>query len=111
VTCVSASIRIADATFPATVVMVAEVPVRLSPSVAVTVVAVPATVCAARTTDARPLASVVDVAVAKLPFAPLFVHVTVFPLVPTAFPFASASCAVIVTVTPAAGAVVEAVTR
>ncbi len=48
---------------------------------------------------------------AKLPFGLLFVQVTVFPDVATALPFTSASCAVIVTVPPATGEVLEDVTR
>src|SRR5438067_1487737 len=92
------------------VVMVGVAPVRLSGSVTVTVVAVPATVCVVKTTVAMPEPLVVLVALAKEPLALLFVQVTVLPAVATALPLASASCAVMVTLLPAVGAYPEDVT-
>jgi hypothetical protein len=72
---------------------------------------VPAAVEVVKLTVAWPLASVVEVAVAKEPPVPLFDQVTVRPLVETAFPFASASCASTVTALPATGEAAERVTR
>ena len=76
---------------PGTVVIVAVVPVRLPPSVPVTVVAVAETVCVVNATVAIPLALVVEVAVANEPLPFDFDHVTVRPAVDTALLFASAS--------------------
>ena len=96
---------------PETVVIVAEVPVRAEPSVAVTVVAVPLTVCVVSVMVATPLPFVFDVAAENEPLASDFVHVTVTPDVATALLFASASCAVIVTSLPASGLAALDVTR
>ena len=87
---------------PAMVVMLALVPVK-AVVVAVTVVTVPATVCVVNTTVAMPLSFVVLVPVAKDPFTFDFVQVTTSLAVSRALPLASASCALIVTVDPAAG--------
>ena len=76
---------------PTAVVMVALVPVKLPPSVPVTVVAVPATVCVVKTTVAIPEALVLEVAVAKDPLALDLVQVTVKPAVLTGLLLASAS--------------------
>ena len=51
---------------------------------------------------AMPLASVVDVAVANDPPAPVLLHVTTWPALLTGVPVASVSCAVTVTGAPAA---------
>ena len=59
---------------------------------------------------ATPEALVVLVAVANEPLALDFVHVTVNPAVETELLLASASCAVIVTLAPATGLLVEDVT-
>ena len=88
---------------PDVVVIVLVVPVKLPPSVPVTVVAVPVTVCVVKTMVAIPLPLVVLVGVANDPFASDFVHVTVNPDVLTGLLFASANCALIVTADPAAG--------
>ena len=88
---------------PDVVVIVLVVPVKLPPSVPVTVVAVPDTVCVVKTTVAMPLPLVVLVAVANDPFASDFVQVTMLPAVVTGLLFTSANCAVIVTADPAAG--------
>ena len=88
---------------PAIMVMVEVVPVNEPPSVAVTVVVVPVTVWVVNTTVAAPLALVVQVPEANEPFESDLVHVTVRPDVVTALPFASASCAVMVTPSPATG--------
>ena len=73
------------------VVVIVEVTPVLPPVVAVTVVAVPETVCVVKTTVAIPLMSVFDVEVAKDPFPFDFVQVTVSPPVETGLLFASAS--------------------
>ena len=52
---------------------------------------------------ATPEALVVLVTEVKEPFASVLLQVTVFPLAVTALSFASASCALIVTVPPAVG--------
>ena len=96
---------------PGTVVIVAVVPVRLLPSVPVTVVAVAEAVCVVNTTVAIPLAFVVEVAVANVPLPFDLDQVTVKPAVETALLLASASWAVIVTSEPAAGARLEEVTK
>jgi hypothetical protein len=93
---------------PATVVIAAELPV-LPPVVAVTTCAVPAVVLVVKLIVARPAASVVDVAALKVPPFVL-VHVTTWPLVATALPLASASCALTLTMLPAAGLVLDGVT-
>jgi hypothetical protein len=80
-------------------------------SVAVTVVAVPATVWVVKVTVAIPLASVIDVAAENDPFPLLLLHVTVRPEVATALPLASANCAVIVTPLPAVGDELDDVTK
>lgn len=72
-------------------------------SVAVTVVAVPATVCVVKFTVAMPLALVSDVAAPNEPFALDFVHVTVSPTWLFGLLLTSRSCAVIVTAVPATG--------
>ena len=64
---------------PATVVMLALVPVLAAPSVAVTVWIVPAVVSVVKLTVAMPLALVVLVAVAKLPPTPVLDQVTTMP--------------------------------
>ena len=61
---------------PGTVVMVEVVPVRLLPSVPVTVVAVPDAVWLVNTTVATPLEFVVEVGEVKLPLASDFDQVT-----------------------------------
>ena len=76
---------------PAIVVMVEVLPVNEPPSEAVTVVAVPATVWVVNTTVATPLALVILVPVANVPFESDFVQVTVSPDVLTGLLFASAS--------------------
>lgn len=76
---------------PAAVVMVALVPVKLPPSVPVTVVAVPATVWVVKTTVAIPLPFVLLVGVANDPFPFDLLQVTVRPAVFTALLLASAS--------------------
>ena len=96
---------------PTAVVMVALVPVKLPPSVPVTVVAVPATVCVVKTTVAIPEALVWLVAVAKDPFAFDLLQVTVKPAVLTGLLLASASWAVIFAVAPAVGVLLLEVTR
>ena len=73
------------------VVMVPVVPVRLAPSVPVTVVAVPARVWVVKTTVAIPLPSVLLVALAKDPFAFDLLQVTTCPAVLTGLLLASAS--------------------
>lgn len=95
---------------PATVVIVALVPVTGPVDVAVTVVAVPATVWVVNVIVAIPLAFVLDVPAEKEPFALDFVHVTVTPFVATALLLASASWALIVTLLPATGEVLLDVT-
>lgn len=76
---------------PATVVIVADVPV-FAPVVAVTVVAVPDAVCVTNVIVATPLAFVIDdVPGENEPLASDFVQLTVRPLVGTALLFASAS--------------------
>jgi hypothetical protein len=62
-------------------------------------------------TVATPAALVVDVPLPNEPPAPVFDHVTTTPLVATALPFVSASCAVTVTAVPAIGDELEDVTR
>jgi hypothetical protein len=89
---------------PATVVMVALVPVRAPASVAVTVVAVPPAVLVVNTTVAMPLPFVVLVAVANDPPEPDLVQVMTAPVVATGLLFTSASWALIVTPVPATGA-------
>lgn len=89
---------------PAEAVIVPDVPVS-APSVAVTVCSVPMTVWTVKTTVAMPEAFVVDVADANEPPAPVFDQVTTLPLVPTVLPCVSESCAVMVTLLPAAGVV------
>ena len=96
---------------PTAVVMVALVPVKLPPSVPVTVVAVPATVCVVKTTVAIPEALVWLVAVAKDPFAFDLLQVTVKLAVLTGLLLASASWAVIFAVAPAVGVLLLEVTR
>ena len=76
---------------PGTVVIVEVVPVRLLPSVPVTVVAVAEAVWVVKATVAIPLALVVDVAEKNEPLPFDFDHVTVRPAVVTALLFASAS--------------------
>ena len=81
-------------------------------SVAVTVVEVPDAVCVVNVTVAIPLAFVRLVPAEKAPCAKSdLLHVTVRPAVLTALPCTSASCAVIVTVLPAAGVLLLEVTR
>jgi len=95
---------------PSVVVMLPLVPVRLEASVAVTVCTVPATVLVVNTTVAFPLASVFDVAVAKLP--PLVLdQVTTRPEVATGLFPASINCDVIVTVPPSVTELALDVTR
>jgi len=93
------------------VVIVGEVPVKLLPSVAVIVVAVPETVCEVKTMVAIPSALVTEVADANEPFPLDFVHVTDTPAVVTALLLTSDSCALTETVVPAAGLYVFAVTK
>ena len=62
-------------------------------------------------TVAIPVASVVEVALEKVPFPLLSLHVTICPAVATALPLASANCAVIVTPLPAVGDVVDVVAK
>ena len=76
---------------PGTVVIVAVVPVRLLPSVPVTVVAVAEAVCVVNATVAIPLALVVEVADKNEPLPFDLDQVTVKPAVETALLFASAS--------------------
>jgi hypothetical protein len=64
-----------------------------------------------KVTVAMPVESVVEVAAEKPPFESLLVQVTTWPLVDTAFPLASANCAVIVTPLPAVGDVLDDVTK
>jgi len=90
---------------PEIVVMVGEVPVRVVGVVlvAVTVTVDPVVVPVVMEMVALPPVSVVaGLAVVKLP-APVFVKVTARPGVATALPYASVSCAVMVTELPAAG--------
>jgi hypothetical protein len=95
---------------PGTVVIAAVVPVRLVLSVPVTVCVVPDVVLDVNVTVATPLPFVSDVAAPKLP--PFVLpHVTVLPDVPTELLFASASCAVMVTLAPAVGDELDDVTR
>lgn len=94
---------------PAIVVNTAVVPVT-PPVAPVTVCAVPDAVFVVKVTVATPLAFVVVVGAEKLP-PPVLDHVTTFPAVVTALLFASASCAVIVTVPPATGDALLDVTR
>src|SRR5579885_1448905 len=94
---------------PAAVVIGAAAP-AIEPVLADTTCDTPAVVLGVNTTVATPLPFVAVVGLAKLP--PLVLdHVTTCPGVATALPFASASCAVNVTVVPAPGARVLAVTR
>src|SRR5919206_591894 len=65
----------------------------------------------ARATVAMPLASVKLVGLAKLPPVPVLLQVTVLPAVLTALPLASANWAEIVTLLPATGLLLLAVTR
>jgi hypothetical protein len=64
-----------------------------------------------RVTVAIPVASVVEVALEKVPFPLLLLHVTICPAVATALPLASANCAVIVTPLPAIGDEHDVVTK
>jgi hypothetical protein len=64
-----------------------------------------------RVTVAIPVASVVEVALEKVPFPSLLLHVTICPAVATALPLASANCAVIVTPLPAVGDEVDVVAK
>jgi hypothetical protein len=80
--------------------MVPLVPVMGPSDVAVTVCSVPAVVLVVKATVATPLPSVVLVGEVKLPPFVLL-HVTTTPGVVTGLSFASASCAVIVTLSPA----------
>lgn len=90
---------------PGTVVIVDALPV-LPPVVAVTTCDVPLVALAVKLTVATPLAFVFDVAELKLP--PLVLdHVTISPAVATALLFGSASCAVMVTVPPADGLLLD----
>jgi len=95
---------------PNVVVMFPLVPVRLEPSVPVTVCTVPATVLVVNVTVALPLASVFEVAAEN---EPPFVldHVTTRPEVATGLLPASTSCAVIVTVPPSVTELALEVTR
>ena len=86
---------------PGTVVMIWLVPVRLDPSVAVTVCPVAETLWVVKSTVVVPFTSVVLVPLAKLPPVPVLLQVTTTPAVATGFEFASASCATIFTVSPA----------
>ena len=95
---------------PPCVVIVGLVPV-MDPVVAVTVVVVPITECVVNTTVAIPDALVVLVADANEPFPSLFDQVTTCAEVATAFSLASSNCAVMVTVVPASGIVLEDETR
>ena len=95
---------------PAVVVMLALVPVKRATSVAVTVVAVPEAVCVVKVIVAIPLAFVLLVAAENDPFTSDLVHVTTLPAVLTALLCASTSCAVMVTLLPAAGVVLLEVT-
>lgn len=88
---------------PATLTTVPLVPVRLLASVPVKLYVTPATVPVVKATTAIPLEFVVVVAEANEPPAPVLVHVTTAPLVATALPLASASCAETVTAAPATG--------
>jgi hypothetical protein len=63
------------------------------------------------TTAAFPVASVVELELAKLPPAPDALQFTVRPLVGTLTPLLVASCAVSVTLVPVVGALLELVTR
>jgi hypothetical protein len=91
------------------VTIVALLPVTL-PVVAVTICDVPGVAEVVKLTVARPFASVFVVGLAKLPPFVL-VHVTVWPAVRAALPFASTSCALIVTAAPACGRRFETETR
>jgi hypothetical protein len=95
---------------PATVVIVPLVPFILSASIPMTIVEVPAIVCVVKTTVAVPLPFVVLVAAAKDPLAFVLLHVTILPDVLMELLFTSESCAVIVTVLPAAGLLLLEVT-
>ena len=95
---------------PVCVVMLPLVPVNEVLSVAVTVWTVPATVLVVKTTVATPPVSVRLVGLANDPPVPVLLHVTVLPEVFTELLFASASCARIVTVSPAVGVLLLDVT-
>jgi hypothetical protein len=96
---------------PDEVVRAADVPVNAALSNAVTVYATPADVDVVNETVATPPALVVDVGEAKEPPAPVLLHVTVLPDAATGLPNASASCALMATVAPAAGVIVLGATR
>lgn len=74
---------------PTWVVSDGDVPLKLEVSVPVIVRVSPAVVGTVYTTDATPLAFVVDVGEANEPPVPLAVHVIVRPVTPTSLPFAS----------------------
>lgn len=82
----------------------------LLPVVAVTTCVAPTAALTVKTTVAIPLEFVVDVADANDP-PPVLLHVTIWPVVATELPFASASCALIVTFVPTVGFVLVVVTR
>lgn len=94
---------------PAIVVMVPLVPV-VPPVDALTVALVPAVAFVWSVTVARPVPSVVDGLPTIVPVPLAMAQTTELPAVATLLPLASASCAVIVTLAPAAGDVVVAVT-
>ena len=97
---------------PVTVVIVEPVPVNVGVElVAVTVVDVAETVCTVKETVAIPAAFVVEVVVAKEPLALDLLQVTVLPAVLIALPLISVSWAEIVTDDPAAGEVLDEVTK
>jgi len=106
----TASVLVVALGAPSVVVMLPLVPVRLAPSVAVTVCTVAATVLVVNVTVAWPFTSVVLVALEN---EPPFVldQVIVRPAVFTALFDASASCAVIVTVPPSVTELALEVTR
>ena len=95
---------------PATTTIAGDVPVSELLSVAVTAYDVPVAVPTVRVTVVAPLAFVVELDGESEPPVPVLVQVTVLPGVATALPFASDSCAVIVTAAPGAGELFEAVT-
>ena len=76
---------------PGTVTMLALVPASDVLSVAVTVYVMPEVVDVVKLTVAVPFAVVVEVVDANVPPLPVLLHVTVFPLVATELPLASAS--------------------
>jgi hypothetical protein len=88
---------------PAIVATLALVPPRLLASVPVKLYVTPAVMLVVKSTVAMPLELVGLVADANEPPAPDLPHVTTPPLAAMELPFASASCATIVTTVPATG--------